>query len=95
MTSMELSFLEFHRQNPHVYERLLELSLDLAKRGHEHYGMKGLFEVLRWEEAMATKGSQFKLNNNYTAFYARMIMKRAPRLRGFFRTREQSPQVIE
>ena len=70
---IEQKFQEFRRENPHVYRRLVKLALALAMKGHKRYGIKSLFEVLRWEEAMATTGSQFKLNNNYTALYARLI----------------------
>lgn len=88
-------FREFHEANPEVYVRLVNLADKLRGRGRESYGMKSLFEVLRWHRAMETTGSDFKLNNNYTALYARLIMCNESRLQGFFRTRESSPQVIE
>lgn len=81
------NFKRFHGENPHVYERLVELALRLRRRGHERYGMKGLFEVLRWHYALETTDQNFKLCNNYTAFYARLIMQREPELKDFFRTR--------
>ena len=80
-------FEEFHHKNPDVYRRLVKMALELASRGYQTYGMKGLFEVLRWEEALRTNGSVFKLDNNFTAYYARRIMLVEPRLKGFFKTR--------
>lgn len=90
------SFEKFHADNPHVYERLRSLALELVEKGHDHYSIKGLFEVLRWEYALTTRGSNFKLNNNYTALYARMLMDNEPILASFFRVRS-SPnfQVVE
>jgi hypothetical protein len=88
-------FREFHEANPEVYAKLVDLAVQLKHRGRKSYGMKSLFEVMRWHRAMTTTGSEFKLNNNYTALYARLIMHNEPRLEGFFRTRESSEQVIE
>jgi len=88
-------FHQFHADNPHVYQKLVRLAKELKYKGHDEYGMKGLFEVLRWQHAIKTKGSQFKLNNNYTSMYARMIMRHERELQDFFKTRTYSPQVIE
>ena len=88
-------FWEFHKANPGVYLELKKLALDLKKKGHRHYGIKGLFEVLRWHRAMETQGSEFKLNNNYTALYARLLMHYEHSLEGFFAIRNSSEQVIE
>jgi len=44
--------------------------------------------VLRWERAMKTTDqTEWKLNNNYTSRYARLIMEQEPDLEGFFVTR--------
>ena len=83
-------FMEFHEANPEVYQELRKLSLDLVDHGRERYGIGGLFEVLRWHRAMRTTDDEqedFKLNNNYRALYARLLMLVEPRLRGFFETR--------
>jgi len=88
-------FWEFHNANPKVYESLVKMARSLKRRGYEAYGMKGLFEVLRWEEAtQSATVEEFKLDNNYTALYSRLIMKNVPELKNFFRTREISRQVI-
>jgi hypothetical protein len=86
--SIERDFLEFHQANPLVYERLVQLAREWKRRrGNRKVGMKMLFEVLRWEVAMRTTGDDFRLNNNYTSYYARLIMEREPDLRGLFETR--------
>ena len=88
-------FRQFHAANPHTYDELKDLAIQLQVRGYKRYGMKGLFEVLRLQTAMKTRGSTFKLNNNYTALYARLLMHNEPRLQGFFSLRESRTQVIE
>lgn len=81
-------FLNFHEANPHVYTRLRELALEMKRKGINKYSMKGLFEVLRWEHTLKTTGDVFKLNNNYTALYARGLMQEEPELEGFFTLRK-------
>lgn len=83
-------FAEFHASNPHVYGHLRTLALGLRRRGHESGGIAQLFEVLRWQQAMQTVGDDFKLNNDYRAFYARMLMSEEPELAGFFEIRSSA-----
>ena len=82
-------FDAFHAENPHVLDNLKALAMDLRSRGVTRYGIKALYEVLRYNRALATRGDVFKLNNNYTAHYARKLMDEVPELEGFFETRER------
>tara|TARA_B100000131_G_scaffold196123_1_gene188528 strand:+ start:161 stop:529 length:369 start_codon:yes stop_codon:yes gene_type:complete len=86
-------FLVFHRDNPHVYQELKKLALGLTNRGFSKYSIKGLFEVLRYNESIQTSGKDFKLNNNYTSLYARMLMQNEASLAGFFSTRMRGRDV--
>ena len=88
-SSIEERFRAFHDANPHVYHQLRDMALDLRDRGVTRYGIKALYEVLRYERAIATRGDEFRLNNNYTAHYARLIMDETPALAGFFETRDR------
>ena len=75
---------------------LVQLIKQLKERGHTQYSMKGLFEVLRHRHALKTTSEDFKLNNNYTAYYARLIMDQYPEHEGFFHLRGKgAPEVIE
>lgn len=81
-------FSEFHRENPDVYRELVKLARKLRDRGHAHYGIGALFEVVRFHRALETTDAVYKLNNNHRSRYARLIMEQEPDLRGFFETRE-------
>lgn len=83
-------FERFHERNPQVYAALRQMALELRRRGHRQYGIKALFEVLRFNSAMQTHGDTFKLNNNYTALYARLLMDQEPELDGFFELRRRT-----
>lgn len=81
----------FHKANPWVMEALVTLTKDLANRGHQRVGIGMLWEVLRWQWMHSTYDpatpGQWRLNNNYRAWYAREIMRRHPDLDGIFETR--------
>jgi hypothetical protein len=88
---MTRRFNEFHRNNPAVLTDMVGLSMALRARGHKRYSIAGIFEVIRFRQAMASKittNEPFKLNNNFKPHYARLIMEVEPKLRGFFETRE-------
>ena len=74
---------------PDIYELMVKLARDVKGRGIEDYGMKAIFERARWHFRVERGEADFKLNNNYTAFYAREIMAREPDLDGFFKTRRR------
>jgi len=80
----------FHRQHPMVWRLFCQFTEELIYRGFEHYSAKGVFERIRWETAEADSGlNEFKLNNNYSAFYARAFMRCYPEHDGFFHIRQQ------
>ncbi|AII28198.1 hypothetical protein VC74_gp72 [Mycobacterium phage Sparky] len=78
-------FEQFHAANPVVYVTLVRLAREWVRRtGRRKLGIKTLYERARWEIALATNDPDYKLNNNYTAFYARLIMARCPDLHDMF-----------
>lgn len=85
--SIEEAFLRFHGENPQVYRELVMLARRATRAGATHLGIGMLFEVLRWRHTLRTGGDEFKLNNNYRSYYARLIMLREPDLDGVFETR--------
>ena len=87
--TLEEQFVAFHQANPHIFDMLREMALELQTAGRKRYGISGLFEVLRWRYAVKTSEPDFKLNNNHRAFYARKLMSYVPELRGFFAIRTQ------
>ncbi len=97
-SKLERAFWQFHMDNPQVYRLLVDFAYQWrARRGPDtQMGIGQLFERVRWEIALNTKGDeQFKLNNNHRAFYARLIMERQPDLAGCFKLRRQKiPSTI-
>jgi len=82
-------FWVFHRSEPAVYRELVWLARRLKRRGYKRGGIGMLWETMRYNRALQTGAEDFKLNNNYRAPYARLIMSREKDLLGFFQLRER------
>lgn len=86
--SMTRRFERFHADNPVVYETLVRLARQWVSRtGRHRLGIKSLCERARWDIAFITDDPDYKINNNWTAYYARLIMAREPDLAGLFELR--------
>ncbi len=95
MSKLEHKFWQFHANNPKVYRHLVMFARQWRiKFGPQaKLGIKSLFERVRWEVCLSTTTDpNFKLNNNHTAFYARLIMERNEELTGIFNLRKQRIQ---
>jgi hypothetical protein len=68
------NFRKFHRNNPMVFHRVVQLTDKLRKKGRKHYNIEIILGVIRYDIDVDTVGDQFKINNNYKPFYARMLM---------------------
>jgi hypothetical protein len=84
----EATWRRFHAANPHVYDLLEKLAFQAIAAGHKTYGVKALFEIVRWHSTVRTTGNDFKLSNNHAPYYARLFHQQHPRHDGFFVTRE-------
>ena len=87
-TTLEDRFAEFNENNPHVEQMILDIAGEMKARGFRHFGMKMIFERIRWLTALETVGEPWKINNDFTALYARKIMTEHKSFDGFFRTRK-------
>ena len=82
---------EFHKAHPEVWDLFVRFTFEMINRGFKHYGAQhGIFSRIRWEIDAGGNGvGEFKINNNYSAFYARRFMTCYPLHNGFFRIRKQ------
>jgi hypothetical protein len=82
-------FQSFHQDNPTVYRDLVAICRSLKAQGFTHYSADAVYHVLRYQRDinLPVGDDGFKLNNNYTSRYARMIMANEPDLAGFFHLR--------
>lgn len=83
------AFELFHAENPHVYTMLRDMALRLKRTGHEHWGMRNLYEKARYDLAVETTRVAPVLNDWFAPYYSRKIMAEVPELDGFFEVRNR------
>jgi len=81
------AFNNFHSQNPGVYDLIVRFSTELRLAGRKRLSISLIVERVRWESAIKTTGDVFKINNNFSALYARKIEQEHPEFSGMFATR--------
>lgn len=85
----ERAFEKFHEDNPEILQRLASMALRLKEKGFTHYGLRALWEAMRYDLSVETTSKQYKLNDHFPPKYARLLMERWPQLDGMFETRER------
>lgn len=71
-------FIEYHENNPHVFQLFLKYARELSKANRRHYGVVAISERIRWHLNVETTGDEFKINNNYRSCYARLLVSKYP-----------------
>lgn len=78
---------EWHKQNPHVYELFKRFTFQAIRCGHKRCSAWLIVNRIRWETAIETSGCDFKISNDFIAYYARLFMAHYPEHEGFFVTK--------
>ena len=84
------AFQAYHEANPMVYAEFKRRVEQLWAKGIRHYSSDSILHIIRFHSAIdARPGDAFKVNNNFSAFYARMWQQQNPDRATFFETRVQ------
>lgn len=74
-------FLIWHRKHPDIWKLVEKAFINKARQGQQRIGVKEIFEQLRQEYVEQTnKTDGWKLNNNWTSVYARLLAYKYPEL---------------
>lgn len=84
----KLKWWGWHKANPHVYDMFERFALDAIQQGHTHLSAWLIVNRIRWEVAMETSGDDFKISNDFIAYYARLFHANHKKHEGFFRTKK-------
>ena len=79
-------FEQFHEDHPEVYEEFKKFADMAYDSGRPRFSSVAVVERVRWETFFEYSDREFKINNNYRAYYSRMYMEETGR-HGFFETR--------
>ena len=81
------AFLEFDAKNPEVYSQFRRLAFQAINTGKKKTSSKMIINVIRWHFYLKTEGDEFKINDAFTAYYARKFIAEFPDHRDMFELR--------
>lgn len=85
--TLQQRFEAFDAANPHVMVALESLARDWFNAGHSCLGISMLFETLRWQAGIQTRGDAYRLNNDFRSRYARRLIEANPEWTDRIKTR--------
>lgn len=75
---------EWHKKNPHVWELFEKFSMQAIASGRKKISHWLIINRIRWETSIVTTGVDFKISNDYIAFYARLWIAKFPEHKDLF-----------
>lgn len=85
--SIQAAFEKFHAAHPDVFALFEKYADQLRVAGRNSYGAKAILERIRWDYATSGRDVEFKINNNFTSRYARLLIAKRPEFQMFFEMR--------
>jgi len=93
--SIRERFERFHAANPGVYRVFKRFAWDVKKAGRSRWSADAIIQRIRWFFAVETDEPEFKINDHYSAYYARMLMREDPdNFDGFFELRTTRQELL-
>jgi hypothetical protein len=88
MSYNKTTFVMYDLENPEIW-KMFKLFAMQATKYRDRYSARAIFHRIRWETMVSGKGD-FKVNNNWSKYYAEKFMRLYPDHDGFFSTRRKS-----
>jgi hypothetical protein len=87
---MRARFRAFHKANPNVYKLFRRFARQARDSGRTRWSARDIVHRIRWFVNIETVDahSDFKINDHYSPYYARLLVKKNPSFAGFFEMRE-------
>ncbi len=74
MAKTKKEFEKFHLDNPKVYQLFCYFTQKVRTAGYTKYSAEAIFNQIRWYTTIETTGDEYKINNDYKAYYSRKYM---------------------
>jgi hypothetical protein len=84
--SIQARFEAYDKAHPEVYVELVAAARRLRQKGRRRFGVKTIWERMRWTLEVEADGD-YKFNNNYTSRYVRKMLAEYPEFEGMFELR--------
>lgn len=85
-----MKFKKYHAANPNVYRLFLKYAREVRLAGFTRYSVWAIINRIRWHHDINTpKEGEFKISNDYIAWYARQAIVDYPEeFKGFFKLKK-------
>lgn len=91
--SIREAFIDFHRENPHVYREFERQCLLAINNGRNRLSAKLIINYIRWNEFIRTGDKNFKINDILGSYYARLFTSIHPEHESKFEFRKLRNEV--
>jgi hypothetical protein len=85
---------EYHLANPSFYEQFQRFARE-AMRTRSKIGARLIFERMRWFEQVEKGTNRYRVCNNFSAYYARLLMLDKPEFKSLFNTKSLKSGVTD
>jgi len=95
--SIEDSFWDFHRSNPHIYHLFAKYALYMIRsKGMKKISSKLIINRIRWEVYVETDtDDDYRINDAFTPWFSRLFIKDFPEYKNIFEFRRIRSMATE
>ena len=86
--SIREAFIEFHRKNPKLYLEFEKQAYRAINAGKTKISSKMILNYIRWNVFIETTDKMFRVNDAFTALYARLFISLHPEHEDKFEVRK-------
>jgi hypothetical protein len=83
-------FLDYHRDHPTVFAEFAKRAVQMRAAGRQRYSQWTIVQAIRWHHDLRSHEA-FKINNDFIALYARLMIHEHPEFAKFFELRSMKP----
>ena len=84
---------DFHRENPLIWQYFEKFAFEAIANKRKKISHWLIINRVRWEVYIVTTGEEFKISNNYIAFYARFWQETYPLHKELFNTKHMKGEL--
>ena len=88
-------FDKWHADNPDIWVYFQRFSFEAVARGHKKISHWLIINRIRWEVFIVTTGKDFKISNDFIAFYARLWRKTHAEHKSLFNIKRMNGEPVD
>lgn len=89
------AWLTWHNNNPVIWELFEKFTLQAISLNRKKISHWLIINRIRWETSVMTTGNEFKISNDFIAFYARYWKEKYPEYDYIFNVKKMIGETID